>query len=291
VVQPAEVIARDYLANVPEDWRTLFRRFKVLPAEGFEFTRDYLVDLADASREFTKAQDVLKSVLGRARAADPIQNNGKDLKTISGSPSSSTLVKPLAMTTTVNCHPISPSGIQTSPQDELNPIATQPTMELSEFHRDLCRRFRDAKRAVPTDRQARTIYDGLGAKHGLFLQWLSPPKLRTVRHPGVLPSLLNEFLAWVAAEPPTCPSASNAVVEELERSEALKESAQTIWETMSDDERTGRRTHALERLQSEVRWARIPLEMQRLETTRYVMADLMRELDENGAVKSGPRKS
>jgi hypothetical protein len=73
-----EVIERDYFAHVPDEWRSLFRRFKVRPAEDFEFARDYLDEVEAAARDYAKAGEVLKSVLGRSRARDPIQRNERN---------------------------------------------------------------------------------------------------------------------------------------------------------------------------------------------------------------------
>jgi hypothetical protein len=82
-VIPEEVISRDYLGlePVPEQWRTLFRRFKVRPAAGFEFARDYLDEIECAARDYQKAAEVLKSVLGRSRAGDPIQRKERNSET------------------------------------------------------------------------------------------------------------------------------------------------------------------------------------------------------------------
>ncbi|HTR38248.1 MAG TPA: DnaA N-terminal domain-containing protein [Bryobacteraceae bacterium] len=78
------VIARDYHFEVSEeaaaDIMRLFRAFKIQAATNFVITRDYLLEVTAAERDYQRARMVLRSVLNRARARDPIQINERKLE-------------------------------------------------------------------------------------------------------------------------------------------------------------------------------------------------------------------
>lgn len=70
---------------------------------------------------------------------------------------------------------------------------TTPRMMGAEFHKKLAGQFRSARKPAPTHAQSKPIYDALAENCALFLEWLTPAKLQPVKHPGVLPKLLEEF--------------------------------------------------------------------------------------------------
>ena len=86
-----------------------------------------------------------------------------------------------------------------------------------DFHAELCRRFQRAGKPVPTKRQAAELASLLHGREAEFLQSLTLEKLRRVQHPGVLPSLADEFLATPAPALPAprpvleaCPRCANS---------------------------------------------------------------------------------
>jgi hypothetical protein len=87
VDDPEANAARDPWSGVPQEWKRYFRRFKIQPADGFEFVAEYLQDLDSAARGYVKSIEVLKSVLARSRAGDPIQRNRNEPENTQGSSS------------------------------------------------------------------------------------------------------------------------------------------------------------------------------------------------------------
>ncbi len=80
----------------------------------------------------------------------------------------------------------------------------------AEFHQQLSVAFRAALKPVPTPSQSAACYAAVCSQAAGFLAWLAggpdhAPKLPVVRHPGVLPSLVEEFQGWIGAEPPPAP--------------------------------------------------------------------------------------
>lgn len=85
------------------------------------------------------------------------------------------------------------AGSETAPdQAELFP---------PDFHAGLCDRFRAAGKPVPTLKQSNAIATKLAGREADFLSTLTVHKLRRVQHPGVLPSLVDEFLGAPTPKP------------------------------------------------------------------------------------------
>lgn len=64
-----------------------------------------------------------------------------------------------------------------------------------DFHADLCERFQRAGKPVPTPKQSKAASNRVKGREADFLRTLTLDKMRRIEHPGVLPSLVNEFLA------------------------------------------------------------------------------------------------
>jgi hypothetical protein len=287
----------------PPELGSLLNHYRVRFAADFVPRAGTIDELNRLAREAKEAETSLREyVKGLAARSRPNKEERNERNSSSSAPVE--VVEGFATTTAAVPNPEQePERLpQPPPTSEPEPTAPKPppetppaktTAEFPTFHRELCRRFRDSgKRGVPTDAQARQIYDGLGrGTETEFLDFLTPQKLRPIIHPGALPYLLGEFRVSVAAEPPPAltPPPVNTGMEELERMEALDRRVQGAWAALSENERMGRLDNALKCLRGEARFGRISREKQELETERYAMDDLRRELEEGAAAAAAGR--
>lgn len=77
-----------------------------------------------------------------------------------------------------------------------------PPIDLGTFHAELCLRFQRAGKPVPTKNQAKPLLARLNGRAHEFTSTLTLSKLKRVQHPGILPSLVQEFLDTPVEEAP-----------------------------------------------------------------------------------------
>jgi hypothetical protein len=158
-----------------------------------------------------------------------------------------------------------------------------------EFHQELSVAFRDARKNVPTPSQSAACYAAVGRHATEFLSWLAggpdhPPKLPSVRHPGVLLSLVEEFESWTCAEPPPAPPApprDPAEDEErplmVEYAEFCEAEAFRLFAAIPDLVLRGLIDEKHKFLRREGRLDRMSLDARRCEATNLILQDIERE--------------
>ena len=150
---------------------------------------------AEAPPTRSAEQSVLDSTPANPTKSNAI-NESEDVvsKVEEGRSSSISEATDSATTLTVHAPPTEPPSAETHSDG----------VTAAEFHRALSVLFRAARKSIPTSSQSAACYVRLGRRAAAFLVWL-PPKLPRVQHPGILPSLIDEFESCVVAEQPSAP--------------------------------------------------------------------------------------